>query len=109
MPSKDLENTSLHKPEICAKIAERTDLPLRAVNRFFDTFADVILEEVAKGKTVHFIRVGKFSTRFFEGGHIKTHPVTGARHVLEGRWRPSFKFGETFKRTVKRLRGAFNE
>lgn len=102
----NIKANDLHKPEICAKIAERTDLPLRAVNRFYDAFADTVIEEVAKGKTVHIRRLGKFSARFFNA-HTKKHPVTGVSHIIEGRWRPFFHFGETFKRTVKLLGGVY--
>ena len=109
MSNKDLKATDLHKPEICAKIAERTDIPLRAVSKMFDAFADVVIEEVAQGKTVHLHRVGRFDTRFVKGGRMMKHPVSGEQIMIESNWRPRFKFGETFKRTVKRLRGAFDE
>ena len=109
MRNKDLKDTELRKPEICAKIAERTDIPLRAVNRIFDTFADVIIEEVAQGKTVHFTRVGKFYARYFKGGRKMKHPATGEPFVIEGNWRPCFRLSEPFRRTVKRLRGTFDE
>lgn len=101
----NMKDTDLHKPEICAKIAERSGLPLRAVNRFFDTFIDVVLEEVEQGKTVHVRRLGKFYAQFFKGGQSRKHPVTGEETIQKGKWRPCFRPGETFKRLINKMGG----
>ena len=101
--SEILKNADqLHKPDLCAKIAERTGLPLRAVTRFFDAYHDVIMEEVARGRVVHLHRFGKFHSRHMKS-QKRIHPGTGEEQIVPEMWRPSFRFGETFKRTVRRL------
>ena len=104
----ELKDTELYKPELCAKIAERSGLPLRAVNRMFDTFIEVILEEVSQGKTVNIRRIGKFYAQYFTGGQSRKHPMTGKVTIQPGKWRPCFRFGETFKRLVKQIGGELN-
>lgn len=90
------------KPELCAKVAERTQLPLRAVYRFFDAYHDIVIEEVKKGNEVHVRGFGKFSRKFIRG-QVKKHPTTGEDYEIRERWRPIFGFGKAFKREIGAL------
>ena len=90
---------TLGKPELCAKIAVETGLPLRAVNKFFDAYHNVIMHAVYEGDTVQVSGFGKFYRRLMPERY-STHPVTGKEHIALPRMVPRFKAGEKFKRVV---------
>ena len=95
-----MENqTTIGKPELCFKIAERTGLSLRTVSNFFDAYHTEIMQAVYEGRAVQIFGFGKFYRRIM-GERDSRNPMTGEPFRVASRFLPEFRFGAKFKRLI---------
>ena len=89
-------NCTLHKTELVAAIAEKTELSKKDAEKALKAFTDVITEQLKNGEKVQLVGFGTFevSERAAREGR---NPLTGEAMQIKASKTPKFKAGKALK------------
>lgn len=91
---------NVNRPEIIDELAEKFNIPKRKLNRILDAYEEIIMNNVAEGKTVKITGFAAFS-QFTKAARDIVDPRTGITHHFPERKavkiRPLLKFVNIFK------------
>ena len=90
---------TLGKPEMCAAIAEKTGVPLKAVSKVWDAYHSTIMGAISENHKVVIRGFGTFSSRY-SPEHYGRNPQTEEEIVITEKVVPTLRFGAVFKRSV---------
>ncbi|WP_308507156.1 HU family DNA-binding protein [Mycoplasmopsis anatis] len=76
-----LKRGLMTKKEFISKIAERCDVPVKEVDKFFDAFVFVLKEELIAEERVQLSDLGTFTTQI-KRGRTTTNPFSPTKEVI---------------------------
>ena len=88
------------KAELITKISKATGLTKIETAAVVDAFIDSILEALLEGKDVVLRGFGSFKVKK-RSARIARNPMTGSKVEVKEHFTPSFKFSNSFKKTIK--------
>lgn len=89
----------LNKPDVVAKVAEKTGLTKRDVSAVVEAFIKLVEESLVQGVAVQLIGFGKFEVRH-RAARKGRNPQTGAQLDIPAVDSPAFKAGQSLKDAV---------
>lgn len=89
----------MNKVELCAKVAEKTEITKKDATLVVDTVIDTIKETIASGEKISLVGFGTFdiTERAAREGR---NPLTGESIKIKASKSPKFKASKAFKELV---------
>lgn len=88
------------KQNLVKAIALKAGVPAQTVDSVLTSTLDVIVESVAAGDKVSLVGFGTFDSKAVPEREVR-NPRTGEKMIAAARRVPTFKFGKSFKDSVR--------
>ena len=91
----------MNKSELCAALANKTEMSKKDADKFVNAFVDVVSETLAAGDKVQVIGFGSFEVKS-RAARTARNPRTGEEIQIEASKAPVFKAGKALKDVVNK-------
>ena len=91
----------MNKSELCAALANKTEMSKKDADKFVNAFVDVVSETLAAGDKVQVIGFGSFEVKS-RAARTARNPRTGEEIQIEASKSPVFKAGKALKDVVNK-------
>ena len=91
----------MNKSELCAALANKTEMSKKDADKFVNAFVDVVSETLAAGDKIQVIGFGSFEVKS-RAARTARNPRTGEEIQIESSKSPVFKAGKALKDVVNK-------
>ncbi len=91
----------MNKSELCAALANKTEMSKKDADKFVNAFVDVVSETLAAGDKIQVIGFGSFEVKS-RAARTARNPRTGEEIQIEASKSPVFKAGKALKDVVNK-------